>query len=450
MVSLRRNLLVWLLCALTLGMVLLALASFLFTLEEMDEVFDDQLQQVALAALAQHEGRLSATRLPDPDRRAEAASTFVTQVWSADGNPIFSSLPAAGIPFVREAGLSTVTTKSGDWRVYTAPSANGVVQVAQPADARESLAADVALKLLIPSLPTALVIALLLVYALRRGLRPLGLAAEELGRKSATSLDPIPNESLPEELRPLVVSINALMLRLADALSQQRRFVADAAHELRTPLTALRMQLQVLDRAIDCAERTEAHADILKGLDRATHLVVQLLSLSRLEPDGIETQMRLVDLAELAQSVVGEFSERAERRNIDLGADAAHPAPIKGDPEQLRVLLNNLIDNALRYTPSGGRVDVSVRRDERMHSATVEICDTGTGIRREEREKVFQRFYRAGDVRDPAGAFPGTGLGLAIVKAIAVRHAAIVELEDGFPSPAGGFGLTVRIQFPQS
>ena len=378
MKSLRANLTLWLLCALAAGAVLLGLSSFYFTLDEMDEVFDEQLKQIALAAQTQHESGMHAKRAPvAAAQKPEENIVFVTQVWRADGSREFSSLPEADIPFSATEGLGTVTTKAGKWRVYSAPSIAGVVQVAENAEARASLAADAAVMLLIPCAIMAIITALLLKVALRRGLRPLAAAAEELGRKSAASLEPIAKETLPEELRPLVESINALMLRLSSALSQQRKFVADAAHELRTPLAALSAQMHLLRRASGERERAEALEDMQRGLDRATHLVAQLLDLSRLEPDGVKPQSKPVDLAALARSVVGEFSAKAETVGIDLGAEAGTAAPIRGDQDEIRILLNNLVDNALRYTPSGGRVDVSVRHDE--HCATLEVRDTGPG-----------------------------------------------------------------------
>jgi len=285
--SLRANLTVWLLCALSAGAVLLGLSSFYFTLDEMDDVFDEQLKQVAHATLTQHESGMHLKRTQAAAQKAEENIVFVTQVWRADGSREFSSLPEADIPFSATEGLATVKTRSGEWRVYTAPSAAGVVQVAENAEARESLAADAAVMLLIPGALMAIVTALLLKYALGRGLRPLAAAAEELGRKSASSLEPVAKDTLPEELRPLVESINALMLRLSSALSQQRKFVAEAAHELRTPLAALAAQLHLLKRASSEGERAEALEEMQRGLDRATHLVAQLLSLSRLEPDGV-------------------------------------------------------------------------------------------------------------------------------------------------------------------
>lgn len=412
----------------------------------MDEVFDEELKEVAMAVLDQHRHRTQPGQTGSVGARAEAAA-FITQVWELDGRRIFSSMPAAGIPFDRASGLRTVVTQSGEWRVYTAPSPTGIVQVAQLAEGRQALAADVSFKLLVPSLLMVPVFALLLTFALRRGLRPLAKASEAVERRSAASLEPIQDAPLPEELHALVASINGLMLRLSRVLAQQRMFIADAAHELRSPLTALQLQLELVRQATGESERSRAIEDIQSGLDRATHLVSQLLDLSRLDDDPAAALASNVDLSDLARSAVGEFSGKAEQRQIDLGADAELPAVLAGEAEQLRILLNNLIDNALRYTEPQGRVDVRVVAGPDAGRITIEVSDSGPGIRAEERASAFNRFYRAGSSQGPDGIIPGTGLGLAIVKAIATRHAATVELADGLARPDGSAGLTVRVRF---
>lgn len=449
MISIRAHLLLWMLSALSLGAVLLVLASYAFTLEEMNEVFDDELKQVALTVLRHHQA--NADSIPfapaaNGHNGHEEELAVITQVWTADGKRVFVSAPLAEIPFTRDQGLQTLQTRDGKWRVYTARSVANVIQTAQPLAARRALAAEIGLRLLIPALIMVPLLALLLIIALRRGLLPLAEAANEVERKSASSLDPIPDASLPLELRPLVAAINTLMARLAGALSVQRQFTADAAHELRTPLAALRLQLQLLEQATSHAARAEATADITRGLDRATHLVEQLLSLSRLEPGATEQQLQPMDLAELARSVVGDFSARAEEKKIDLGAVTGAVANIYGDKHQLRIMLNNLVDNALRYTPAGGQVDVSVYCDKLTQDAIVEVRDSGSGIAPEERARVFDRFYR-GSAQQTKELVPGTGLGLAIVKKIAERHHATIELADGLPNSSRQTGLTVRIRF---
>jgi len=446
--SIRRHVLTWLLGTMSLAAVLLALVTYVFALQTMNEVFDNELRQVALTALTHHQELADSRAGAGSAGGEQEPSAFVTQVWTREGIRTFVSVPESSIPFVREEGYQTVSTREGPWRVFTARSAGNMIQAAQPIAARQALAASIAFKMLIPGLIAAPLLAWLISFALRHGLRPLAETSRDVEMKSAKSLAPIDVSSRPEELQPLVGSINALMARLSAALAAQREFVADAAHELRTPLAALQLQAQLLETA-DGADRAEAIADIRQGIDRATRLVNQLLDLSRLEPDAVQARVEPIDLVTLIRAVVADFSLKAEARGIDLGADIVTDVkalePVMGDADELRTLLVNLIDNALIYTPAGGRVDVSA--DSSPAATTLSVRDSGPGIAQEERGRVFDRFYRASSAQGPGGVIQGTGLGLAIVKAIAERQHASVDLGEGLPNASGGHGLEVRVQF---
>jgi signal transduction histidine kinase len=239
---------------------------------------------------------------------------------------------------------------------------------------------------------------------------------------------------------PLVGSINGLMHRLDVAFTAQRRFFADAAHELRTPITALRLQLQLLERAADAGEHQRALVELHAGVERSQRLVQQLLQVSRADPDGEIMRPAPLDLAALVRTQVTALSARAEHAGLDLGADASTPVPALGDEAQLGVLLENLIENALRYTPAGGVVDVSATLEEGR--PLLRVVDDGPGIPEPERQRVFERFFRGESAQSRSP--DGSGLGLAIVKAIAERHHATVELRPA----AAGRGLEVRVRFP--
>ena len=444
--SIHRQLLRWLIGALSLGAVALALALYGVALAGMNTEFDEQLMQVARTVLTHydHQGARPPQQQSDLDE-----VEFVMQVWSLDGELLFASVPNTGIPWARDEGFQTVAGRSRTWRVYTYRSATSLTQAAQAVEERHELAADLAVKMLLPSLLAVPLLGWVLGYALRRGLQPLAETSNAVESRSAASLEPIAVQALPQELQPLITSVNALMAKLSRALAAQREFTADAAHELRTPLTALRLQVQLLLLAPDDATRREAALDIREGLDRAAHLVEQLLNLSRVDPDAIPVRHESVDLVELVKSAVSQFSAQADARRIDLGAELAQvPAAsckVVGDAEQLRVLLNNLIDNALRYTPSGGTVDVRLRPADETGSVLLEVADTGPGIAPDERPRVFDRFYRARSSQLD-GAPGGTGLGLAIVKAVADKHGARVELADGIVAPGAAMpGLTARV-----
>jgi two-component system OmpR family sensor kinase/two-component system sensor histidine kinase QseC len=241
---------------------------------------------------------------------------------------------------------------------------------------------------------------------------------------------------LPQEIEPLVAELNRLLARLEKAFAAQQVFLSDVAHELRSPLTALRLQSQLLERAPDETARLEARTRLAAAIDRASHLVEQLLSLARSNPQEASPSFESVDLGELAAAALTDCHDLAQSRDIDLGLDAEGSARLMGDPVALRALLRNLIDNAVRYTPPGGTVQV--RTALRGERAIVTVSDNGPGIPAADRQRVFDRFYRRPDTSQA-----GTGLGLAIVKAVAERHRAEVSLED-----APGGGLRAVVSFP--
>jgi two-component system OmpR family sensor kinase len=259
------------------------------------------------------------------------------------------------------------------------------------------------------------------------------------------ALDPLPDERLPDEVRPLVGALNDLLTRLAAALEHERAFMADAAHELRTPLTALHLQMEMLVRAGSEAERAAAMQTLSAGVQRTIRLVEQLLALARQQPRAEPARVRAA-LDDLAREVVAELVPLADAKSIDLGISSSQPAFVHGDPDALRTLLRNLVDNAVRYTPSGGRVDVSVEHSEQPDQAGTSerraefrVVDNGPGIPPQERTRVFDRFYRR-----PGTSPPGSGLGMAIVKAIADTLGAVVTLDSG----PDGRGLAVSVSFP--
>jgi signal transduction histidine kinase len=251
---------------------------------------------------------------------------------------------------------------------------------------------------------------------------------------------PLAADNVPEELRPLAMSLNALLARLDEAMSAQRRFTADAAHELRTPLAALKLQVGLAKRAHDEAERASAMTELEAGVDRASHLVEQLVTMARLEPESPDRRNEEVDLVALAREAIVARASLAGDKRIDLGLTRASNAAVRGDPAMLAMLIGNLLDNALRYTPDGGRIDVAV--DAAPDGARLSVIDTGPGIAPADRERVFERFHR-GRLQDD-GQVTGSGLGLSIVRRIANAHGATVTLGEG----PDGRGLAVDVRFP--
>lgn len=441
--SIERTLLAWILGALSLGALVVALVTYLVTLEEMHEVFDADLKNVAQAVASYHHAGHGPGSIVSPQRTdTPEDSEIVTLTWTPQGQRVFASDTRVGLPFTNTEGLSRPTVHGEAWIVYSSVSGDGVAQAAQRFSARQEMAGESAGKVLPPLFGLVVIVGGLLVFGLRRGLQPLDRTAQDVARRSARALEPITLEAVPKEVVPLVRSINDLMNRLAVAFATQRRFLADAAHELRTPITALRLQLQLLQRSGDEAERRQAVTDLAAGIDRSQRLVEQLLQVARSDPDGEVTRRESVDLSELVRTTVASLSIKAEQKSLDLGADAPDAVMVHGDANQLTVLLNNLVENALRYTPAGGMVDVTaVFHDGRP---LLRVVDNGPGVAESERERVFDRFYRCAAPQSQSGDDSGSGLGLAIVRAIAERHGAVVTLQ----LPGGGQGLEVVVRFP--
>ena len=442
--SIRRQLLVSLATGLVIAVTAAAIATYVRAREEANEIFDYQLRQMAASLIGVP---LAGT----PGGLAVGGDTLVVQVWDRNGVQRFVSQPQRPLPQYAQLGFNTVTTPAGDWRVFSTLAGDEVVQVAQPMSTRRELAASMALRTIVPLLIIAPLLGLFIGIGVTRGLAPLARLAAAVGKRYPGGLAPIEEAGLPEEVRPLAHALNGLLSRLDRALGAQRAFIADAAHELRTPLTAVHLQTQIAERATGDAERRAAMTELRAGLTRATHLVEQLLTLAREEPGVAERSFAPVNLAEVARSVVADHNAIASARGVDLGvtdgaADLSGAAPvvISGDATALRALLSNLVDNAIRYTPKGGRVDVTVEQD--TTDAVVAVRDSGPGIPASERTRVFDRFYRA--PAHGAADLPGSGLGLAIVKRVADRHDATITLSPGIGA-ASGEGLTVTVRFPR-
>ncbi|HQR53603.1 MAG TPA: ATP-binding protein [Burkholderiales bacterium] len=446
MTSIRQRLLVWLIAALTIATVSAVAASLLEAREDVNELFDYQLQQLAFSLRRQPFGPAGVPARPfDPrhdgnfgdDDDDDDSADFISQVWDRGGTLLYYSRPGTDLPRAVRTGFSHMRWKGEDWRVYTTLEDRRVIQVAHPMALRREMVSNITEHMLLPLLALIPAFGLIVWFGVGSGLAPLKRIAGAVARRSPTSLEPIAATDLPAEIRPLVSALNDLLGRLSQALAAQREFTADAAHELRTPLTAVKLQIQLLASARTQEERDAALAQLKLGVERSAHLTEQLLTMARLEPEAAERPFSAVRLDELARSVAGERAALAHTKGIDLGVSEAAPVSVQGDADGLRVLLGNLLDNAIRYTPAGGQVDIGVAFGR--GGAVLEVVDTGPGIPPEERGRVFDRFYRRAGTEGT-----GSGLGLAIVKRLAERHGAIIELAEG----ASGCGLRVRLRFP--
>jgi signal transduction histidine kinase len=432
MSSIRARLLAALLVLVALISLLAAGVTYRRVLSETSTLFDYQLRQMALSLRSQISLAPRIVELP-PDQED---TDFVVQIWDVFGARTYVSRP--GLPMINQTvlGYADLILRGQTWRAYGLQTADGVIQIAQPAKVREALARAAAERVVIPLILLLPIMIGAVAWIVSRGLLPLRFVAAEVQRRDARSLTPLGTDRLPSEIEPLVSELNRLLERLQRAFSAQRAFIADAAHELRSPLTALRLQLQLLDRAPDEAERIEARTRLGAAVERAIHLAEQLLALARSEPEAA-IEFERVDLAAVAADGIKDAHDLAVAKDIDLGLDAASDLYIQGNREALRTLVRNLVDNAVRHTPPGG--SVQVRCSSTPGEATLEVTDTGPGISPGDRERVFDRFYRRAAAQEG-----GTGLGLAIVKAIAERHGAHVDLGE-----APGGGLQVRVIFPR-
>jgi two-component system OmpR family sensor kinase len=300
------------------------------------------------------------------------------------------------------------------------------------------MASTLALKTVAPIAVMAPLLMLIAWWVVSASLSPVSRVRRQVATRQADDLTEVSEAGLPEEIRPLVRELNLLFSRVRQAFDAQKSFVGDAAHELRSPLAALRLQAQGLQRATDDATRQVAVGRLTAGIDRAARLVEQLLMLARQQTSaatGIKLQP--VNLSEIARLAMEDTASAAKARQIDLGLGHADEGEIAGQSETLRILVRNLVDNAIKYTPPGGIVDLEVHRFVDRMMLTVD--DSGPGIPEQDRERVLDRFYRVAGTETT-----GSGLGLAIVKSIADLHGATLSLSS---SPRLG-GLRVEVRFP--
>ncbi len=418
-----------------------------------DLPYDRQLG-VSVAAIVRQveiEGPRVSVNLPGPARdllRADAEDTVYFQVMGTRGELLVGddAIPsveggaredAETLRFRDEnihgeevrVAYQFVSAGPGRWPV--------LVQVAETRHKREQLAARIISGVLLPQFAIIPLAVILVWLGLTRGLAPLNRLQLRIRQRRPDDLSPVNLRSVPEELKPMVAAFNDMMARLDDNLEAQQRFIAAAAHQLKTPLTGLKTQTELALRETDCVQLHDYLQRIATGVDRASHLTYQLLQLARAEASHEKAHaMEPVDLESLALAVTAHCVPRALERNIDLGfEEAAGEMKILGVPLLLREMIDNLVDNAIKYTPKGGRVTVRLRA---APDWALEVEDTGIGIAEEDRPHVFERFYRV-----LGTDAEGSGLGLAIVREIAELHRARIEVHGG----PGGRGTLIRVGF---
>lgn len=457
-ISLRRQLLHWLLTPLVPLLLLGAAAAFYIAYHFVNLTYDRTLLRTALALADQisvEEGRVvvdlpqAAFDMLEFDKDdwiyyevTDQNGQFVSGYSNFPKPPVPHPLPGQDYHYKSRFDGKNISVVA----LYLSMEDEGIpgyvlVQVAETTAKRQHMAVELILGTVLPQLFMVLLATFMVWRGVTRGLRPLERLRAEIIARSHRDLGPLSVRDAPSEVVPILGAMNDLMARLAQLLSQQERFTADASHQLRTPLAGLKTQAEIALREQDPARQRQALEQIRDGSGRLSHLVSQLLSLARIEPGaGVTMTTTAVDLIRLAREIAAESVPAALAKEIDLGFESAlDQLPIQGEPHLLREMLTNLVDNALRYTPRGGRVTLSVRPAD--SGAELWVEDNGPGIPAAERARVFERFYRILGSQEE-----GCGLGLAIVREVAERHGGSARIEAG----AGNQGARVVIVLPSA
>ncbi len=441
--SIHRRLLTLLLIAICGVWSVVSLRIYIHTQYEVEELFDANLAQSAqiLLRLIQHEieeqsmtGKKQKIVVEQPLFGHQYEHQLAFLVRSSDGHilirstmtPLFPQLPSFSNYWAKDGYL---------WRVFTRQTDGFIVQTAERHNIRDELITKIMFSILLVLLITLPLLAALIWISISQSLKPLETVTKEIKTRTPNQLQILDIKKIPIEIRVLTQAINQLFKRLNKAFENERRFTADAAHELRTPLAGLKTQAQVAQRAIDTQQRELALEQILIAVDRSSHLVTQLLSLARV--DATRTLVTApFDMLIIIKEIISELTPQALEKNIDLGLEnTARDYIISADRISISIMLCNLVDNAIRYTPKGGEVTIYLSniKDNKL---SVMIKDTGPGIPLIEQKQIFERFYR-GDNHN----IPGSGLGLSIAQTVATLHNIEIQLLDG----DNGSGLCIRM-----
>ena len=430
MSSIQNKLLFWLILCISLSTLCSGLLSYNNSLNSTTKLFDYLLEEVASALPAHFD-----TKAVYPQEVLN--KHIVVQIWNQQNQLLYNSNPEWALQLDRQQGFKTIQALGVSWRIYTINRQNNFIQVAYETEGVNGLATDLALNVVLPFIFFIPLMLVLVIFIIHQSLKPFRSTAQALTQRTPEQLDPLPTQHLSKELYIITQAINELFAHLRKALHAQRAFVADAAHELRSPLTALKLQLQLAERTPQEPQHSQALNKLHERLNRAIHLVEQMLLLARQEASLDANAKTLSSINELVLQVIQSQQSFAQQQKVKIVKQLSADNPILlVNPSSIETLIRNLLENAIKYSPEQGLVRVEVL-NETVAVALV-ITDTGCGIDPSERDLVFNRFYRASD-----NWRSGTGLGLAIVKSIAEQHQASITLHN---NPTGT-GLQVRVSF---
>jgi signal transduction histidine kinase len=416
-----------------------AASSYILVAQDAKTLLDGQLRQIAYFIGDTTHGPVP--RLPN-DPSYDPDDDFLIQVWDADGGIVRTSDPARAIARASVTGFSETYPNGGGWRTFTYVTPERTVQISQMLEMRRELAMGAALRAAIPILLLIPLSWVLLGFAITRVIRRLDKLASKVAARCTSDRTPISMTGVPVEVAPLVRSMNALLERLQQAMERQHRFIVDAAHELRTPIAALQLQIGNL-RGAEGAEHLERMKDVEAGVRRSSNLIAQLLKLARYENASETNSSEKIDLYGIARSCVRDLAPLACRLGITVDLAAGPCLMLRANAAELRVLVSNVLDNAIRYTPPGGHVDLNATIT--AEGGILEVRDSGPGILDELLDRVFDRFFRVAGQE-----IEGSGLGLAIAKSIANRHGLSIVLSNVrvFSNVRNRSGLVVHIIVP--
>ena len=454
-ISIRKRLLFSLLSLITVACTFTLTKNYFDTRKEIQDLMDAELAQSARVLLEISAHELYEQLAYESQRESSGVSEHINtqvhkyqqeidfQIWTASGRlAVRSEYAPTDVLIDKDEVFGDRVVNGEKWRVYSASDEHNTirVQVGQPYAQRDSLSNSISVRLITSFGIILPLLAVLIFVTVGHAMQPLKTIAKQIENRRFDNLQPVDTVHVPSEALPMVSALNSLFKRLQNAFEEIVLFTSNAAHELRTPLAAQKVHAQVAMQAKDDKTRNEALKEVVDSINRATHMVEQLLTLSRLDPEGSLCCGENANLCHIAEEQLSEIGVTALAKDIDLSLEAPHDCLVQGESGMIGILIRNLVENAIRYTPAGGTVTVSITEEDKHQHIIVE--DSGPGIPVEEYEKVFKRFYRVSE-----GNQEGTGLGLAMVQRIIEIHRASIQFGK---SRYGGLKVDVCFAEPEA